>query len=287
VGAQTLTDVLPEPDREVSLVQGRIRYRETGTGPVLLFVHGLLVNGLLWRKVVPGLEASFRCVVPDWPLGSHTEAVDPEADLSPPGLAAIVAGFMDRLDLRDVVLVGNDTGGAICQLVATRHPGRLAAMVLTPCDAYETFPPGMFRYLQWASQVPGGLATLAQTMRFRALWRLPIAYGRLSKRPVEPRVVERWVTPGRESADVRRDVGKVLRGLSPHHTLEAARKLRGFELPVLVAWSSEDRVFSPDLGRRLASDIPRARLELIEDSWTYVPEDRPERLADLIRSFAA
>jgi len=114
-------------------------------------MHGLLVDGRLWRKVVPRLEGDFRCIVPDWPLGSHVRALRPDADLSPPGLARIVADLMEALDLDGVTLVGNDTGGAISQLVATRHRERLARLVLTPCDAFEVFPPALFKPLVWAA----------------------------------------------------------------------------------------------------------------------------------------
>ena len=107
---------------EIELTPGTIRYRDVGRGEPIVFVHGLLVNGDLWRKVVPPLARSFRCIVPDLPLGSHVTAMRPDADLTPPGLARLIADLLAALDLRDVTLVGNDTGGALCQLVATRPP---------------------------------------------------------------------------------------------------------------------------------------------------------------------
>src|SRR5215216_1475261 len=125
--------------QQVKLSQGAIQYRESGSGPTIVFMHGLLVNGTLWRDVVPELEDRFRCVVPELPLGSHRVPLDPSADLSPPGLASIVDEFMAALDLSDVTLVGNDTGGAISQIVAANHPQRLARLVLTPCDMYDYF----------------------------------------------------------------------------------------------------------------------------------------------------
>ena len=109
----------------VVLPQGTIHYSDSGSGPTIVFVHGLLVNGTLWRKVVPRLEANFRCVVPDWPLGSHPEAMATDADLSPIGLAQIVADFLAALDLDDITLIGNDTGGAICNR-RLEHPSASA-----------------------------------------------------------------------------------------------------------------------------------------------------------------
>jgi pimeloyl-ACP methyl ester carboxylesterase len=272
--------------KEVRLPQGTVRYRDSGSGEPIVFVHGLLVNGLLWRKVVPRLERDFRCMVPDLPLGSHTLPMEADADLSPPGLARLVADFLEALELDSVTLVGNDTGGAICQLVAANHPERIARLVLTPCDSHENFLPPMFRYLQAAARVPGGLAVLLQSLRLPAMRRTPIAFGWLMKRQPEREVSDSWVLPVLSDRAVRRDAVKVLRGISKRYTLEAAERLRSFERPVLLAWAPEDRFFKWRYAERLASEIPAARLERVEDSRSFVPEDQPERLAELIAGFA-
>jgi pimeloyl-ACP methyl ester carboxylesterase len=276
-----------ESQAEVRLPQGTIRYRDTGSGEPIVFVHGALVDGTLWRKVTPLLEAEFRCLVPDLPLGSHRVAMREDADLSPPGLARLVADLLTELDLERATVVGNDTGGAICQLVATRHPERLARLVLTPCDAYESFPPLAFKYLPITARIPGGVTLLTQSMRIGAIRRLPIAYGGLAKRPVPPQVIERWIEPLLHDPKVRRDARKVLRGMSSRHTLEAAERLRSFELPTLIAWSTEDRFFKLRDGERLAAAIPDCRLVEIQDAFTFVSEDQPERLAEAIGAFMA
>jgi pimeloyl-ACP methyl ester carboxylesterase len=276
----------PAPLHRVDLPHGTIEYRDTGSGPVLLFVHGLLVNGTLWRKVVADLEGEFRCVVPDLPLGSHRKPMRPDADLSPHGLARLIGDFMNALELGDVTLVGNDTGGALCQLVATRHPERLARLVLTPCDAYENFLPPAFRPLQWIARVPGGVNAMMQPMRFGAVQQLPVAFGMLTKRPIERSVRDGWVAPAMGSREIRRDVTKVLRGIAPHYTLEAAERLRDFDRPVLLAWAPDDRFFKFSYAERLAAAIPDARIERIEDSGTFVSEDQPGRVAQLVGDFA-
>src|SRR5262249_43931152 len=128
--SQGVAGIHPQPDRqleeagmsEAKLPQGTIHYRESGEGPPIVFVHGLLVDGRLWRKVTPLLDGDFRCIAPDLPLGSHLTPMNSDADLSPPGLARIVAGFLQALDLQDVTLVANDTGGAISQITAAQHP---------------------------------------------------------------------------------------------------------------------------------------------------------------------
>jgi pimeloyl-ACP methyl ester carboxylesterase len=272
----------------VELPQGTIRYSDSGRGEPLVFVHGLLVNGTLWRDVGPRLDGEFRCIVPDLPLGSHGVAMNPGADLSPPGFARLIADFLDALDLRGVTLVGNDTGGAMAQLVATRHPERLARLVLTPCDAYENFLPPFFRPLQYAARVPGLLTAALQPVRFGAVQASPLGFGLLIKRrPIDRELLAGWVRPSIENRRVRADAIKVLRGIDKRHTLEAAERLRHFDRPVLLAWAPEDRFFKFRYAERLAAAIPDSRLERIEDSWTFAPIDQPERLAALIREFVA
>jgi pimeloyl-ACP methyl ester carboxylesterase len=271
--------------KQVELPQGTVRYRDSGSGEPIVFIHGALVDGRLWKDVVPLLEPDFRCVVPDLPLGSHRTPLNPDADLTPYGLARLVADFIEALDLRDVTLVGNDTGGAICQIVATRHPERLARLVLTPSDAYEDFPPLAFKYLTAAARVPGGLTLLAQSTRLKALRGSPLAYGWLTKKRLDDELLRSWVEPGLANRAISRDVAKVLRGAHKRYTLEAAEKLRSFDKPTLIAWSTEDRFFKLKHGERLAREIPNARLERIDDARTFVSLDQPERLAGLIAGF--
>jgi len=271
---------------EVTLSQGAIRYRDAGSGSPIVFAHGLLVDGALWRKVTPLLEDRFRCIVPDLPLGSHREPMKPDADLTPPGVARILADFMAELDLEEVTLVGNDTGGAISQLVATEHPERLGRLVLTPCDAYENFLPPFFRPLQYAAKVPGLLTAVMQSTRIGAVQRSPLGFGLLiSKDAMDPEVIDSWVRPYLTNPGVRRDTIKFLRSISNRYTLEAAERLRDFDRPTLIAWAPEDRFFKFRYAERLAAAIPNARLVRIENSRTFVSEDQPERLAEEIASF--
>jgi pimeloyl-ACP methyl ester carboxylesterase len=272
---------------EVRLAHARIRYRDGGSGPAIVFLHGLLVDGRLWRKVTPHLDGEFRCVVPDLPLGSHTIPTEPGADLTLPGLARMVAELLERLDLSDVVLVGNDTGGAIAQVVATRHPERIGALVLTPCDAFDNFLPPIFRPLTLAARVPPLLTALVAPMRLAPMRRLPVGFGWVTKRPVEPREVEDgWLRPFLTDPAIRRDVVRVLRGVDAEHTRRAADELRSFGRPALIAWAREDRIFPLAHAQRLAELIPDARLEMIDDAYAFVPEDQPERTAELIGGFA-
>jgi pimeloyl-ACP methyl ester carboxylesterase len=270
---------------DVRLAQGTIRYRELGNGEPIVLVHGLLANGELWREVAPRLATEFRVIVPDWPLGSQELPLSPGADLSPPGLARLIADFLSALELENVTLVGNDTGGALCQLVAVDHPERLARLVLTPCDAYENFLPPAFRPLQVLARIPGAVFALVQSMRLRAARRLPLAYGWLMKRG-DDALTAAWLAPARGDARIRREIAQILRGISSDYTLAAAQRFGEFSKPVLIAWAPEDRFFKLRYAERLAEAFPNARLELIEDSYSFVPIDQPERTAALIAEFA-
>lgn len=272
--------------KHVDLSAGRIRYRDVGDGPPIVFVHGLLVSGELWRNVTPELEGEFRCIVPDWPLGSHTIPLNPDADLTPTGLADLIAELLEKLDLDDVTLVGNDTGGALTQIVATRRPERIGRIVLTPCDAFDNFLPPMFRGLQFIARLQPLLTFWLQPLRLRVLRRLPIAFGWLAKRPIAAEAENAYVRPFFTRREIRRDVAKVLRAIDTRYTQDAAERLRSFEKPALVAWATEDRIFPMDHGRRLADLIPGSRFEEIPDSYAFVPEDQPKRTAELIAEFA-
>lgn len=274
-------------ERAVRLPAGTVRYRERGTGRPLVFVHGFLTNADLWRGVVPPLAGSYRCIAPDWPLGSHTVAMDPDADLTPHGIARLIADFLEALDLDDVVLVGNDTGGALAQMVATRHPERLGALVLTPCDAFSNFPAWWSKPLRPIGRSTRLMRIVGRPLRSRRVQRLPLVYGWVVKRHPPAEIAAGWVEPGLRDEGVRRDFGKAFASTRPSQTLEAARLLPGFGKPALVVWSAErTRIYPLAHGERLARLLD-ARLEIVDDSYIYVPEDQPERLAALLGEFLA
>jgi len=275
------------PFKQVHLPQGTIRYRELGSGQPVVFVHGLLVNGDLWRKVVPSLSRHYRCIVPDLPLGSHEIALKEDADLSPCGLAQLIADFLAALDLQGTTLVANDAGGALCQIVMTEYAERVGRVVLTDCDSYDAFPPLFFRPLHWGAHVPGFLYLIGQLLQLRWFQRLPIAYGWLAKYPISPETLASYVGSIARNAAIRRDLGKVLKGTSARYTLQAAQKFPLFDKPVLLAWARQDRFFPLRYAHAHHKALPNARLELIEDCYTFVPEDQPERLAALIEEFLA
>ena len=274
--------------KEIRLSSGTIRYQDEGPkdGPVLVFIHGFLVDGELWRKVTARTTAWARCIRPDLPLGSHTIPMDDNADLSPRGCAKLIDEFLAALDLRDVTVVGNDTGGAITQVLVTEFPERVGRMVLTSCDAFEIFPPDLFKPLMKAARGPRSVKALLAGTKVAAVRRSPVGYGFTSKHGIPDDVTEAWVTPALENEGIRRDIAKVCRGIDPSVTLDAAAKLGRFDKPALIVWGAQDKFFPVELGRRLAATIPGARFELVEDSYAFVPEDQPETLAALLEEFA-
>jgi pimeloyl-ACP methyl ester carboxylesterase len=269
--------------REIDLPAGRIRYREAGEGKPVVFVHGYLVDGRLWDGVVDRLSDRCRCIAPDWPIGSQRTAMKPEADLSPYGIAAIVASLLDALDLEDVTIVGNDSGGAMSQVLVTRHPERIGRLVLTNCDTHENFPPGPFKALVPLAKLPGGMAVLGLPFRIGAVARA--AFKPFAKTPIPADLITSWMEPGLHDPGVKRDLRKVTVGMNKRYTLEAARKLSESDLPVLFTWAPEDRVFPLKFAQRLASEVPNARIVQIPDSRTFVPLDQPQRLTEEIAAF--
>jgi pimeloyl-ACP methyl ester carboxylesterase len=270
---------------ELDLPQGRLRYFEAGTGSTIVFAHGLLVNANLWRKVVETLSGEFRCIALDLPLGSHTLAMPAGADLTPHGLTDLIADAVASLTLDEVTLVGNDTGGALCQMVVTRRPDRIVRLVLTSCDYRDNFPPRMFRYFKLAAAIPGAMKLLMLPMRLRAPRRLPFAFGWLVKRPIDREAEDSYLLPAMTVEGIERDLKSVIRGIDKRYTNEAADRLGEFDKPALIAWSRDDLFFKPEHAERLAHELPNARLEWIENSRSFSPEDEPASLGESIASF--
>ncbi|GAA3856743.1 alpha/beta fold hydrolase [Amycolatopsis tucumanensis] len=272
--------------RRTELAAGPIEYRERGTGAPVVFLHGIIANGDVWRHVVPELAGQYRCITPDWPLGSHRLPMRAGTDFTLFGLAKLVNEFLGALGLDDVVLVANDTGGAIAQAVAARHPDRLGRLVLTPCDAIGNFLPPPIKHLQVVGRTPTGLYLLAQGLRSRAVQRLPIAFGRLTERPIPAEIMRSYTEPLRKHSGVRRDFAALVRAISSEFTQEAARGLNAFHRPTLIAWARERRRFFPqEHAHRLACILPNAHLEVLENTGPFISEDQPVALARLIQDF--
>ena len=270
--------------KEVQLPQGPIRYREAGAGKPVVFVHGFLVDGRLWGGVVDALSDRFRCIAPDWPIAAHQAAMNPDADLSPPGIARLIADFLAELELEDVTIVGNDSGGAMSQVLVTSHPDRIGRLVLTNCDTHENFPPGMFKAMPPIAKLPGGTFALLAPFRIEALARR--AFAPFAKTRIPDELVASWMEPAKVDRGILRDAGKVTAGMNKRHTLAAAEKLRGSQLPIKLLWAPGDKYFPISYAERLAGEAGNAELVRIEGAKTFVPLDQPRRVAEEIAEFA-
>jgi pimeloyl-ACP methyl ester carboxylesterase len=275
---------------EVELSSGTIDYEDTGgEGPVLVLVHGLIMDGSLWRHVIDALHPDYRCVAPTLPLGSHRHPMRADADLSMRGVANILGELLERLDLREVTLAMNDWGGPQL-LIGGPQDERIARLALCSCEAFDNVPPeGPARMLPYIARVPGGIAAALLPFRFDPLRRLPITYGLMSKRPVPREVMDSWFTPALSQRAIRRDLRKYVISAAQgrRELLGAAARLRSFERPALVVWASEDRMMPLEHGHRLAELLPQGTFVEIEDSYTLIPEDQPAALAVHMRELLA
>jgi pimeloyl-ACP methyl ester carboxylesterase len=275
---------------EIELSTGTVDYQDTGgDGPTIVFLHGLLMDSTLWDGVIAELVAGARCIAPTLPLGAHRHPTAADADLSLPGIARLVAEFLDRLELRDVTLVGNDTGGALVQLLAADGAARVGRVVLASCDAFDNFPPGLTgrTLVRTGKLAPSLFGTFMQQMRLRPVRRLPLAFGWLTKRG--DAATARWMKPVLTQRAIRRDTVRVLRAIAaaPKLLLDAAERLPSFDRPALVIWAAHDRVMPPEHGRRLAELLPQGELIEVDDSYTLIPLDQPATFARLVRDFTA
>lgn len=272
---------------DVELSAGTIEYEDTGGhGPVLVLLHGVTIDSSVWRTVIGELRGDYRCIAPTLPLGAHRKPMRADADLSVRGLALLVEEFLEQLELTEVTLVLNDWGGAQV-LLSEGRTGRIGRLVLTSCEAFDTYPPGLPGRMIWlAAKIPGGLKLAMQLLRSRTFRRAPGSWGWMSKRPVPDAIMDGWFRPATTQRAIRRDLAKYGGSVPSKRTLlEWAHQMSSFDQPVLVVWTPEDKLMPREHGRRLAQLFPQAQLVEIEDSYTLIPQDQPAALARTIREF--
>jgi pimeloyl-ACP methyl ester carboxylesterase len=270
----------------IDISAGTIHYEATGpeNGRPVVFVHGYLMGGELWRPVSERLASlGLRCIAPTWPLGAHPQPLRRGADRTIFGVAGIVAEVLAALDLEDVVLVGNDTGGVVTQLVAVHHPERLGALVLTSCDAFEHFPPPILKPVILAAKSKALFRIAIQTMRAPAARKR--AFDGLAYHNIDD-LTEIWVRPALSDRAVAEDLRQLTLSLRTEVTTGVAARLPEFDKPALIAWSADDTFFDVADGERLAATMPNAHLEVIDGARTFSMVDRPDRLADLLSGIA-
>jgi pimeloyl-ACP methyl ester carboxylesterase len=275
---------------QIALERATIDYRVSGPKdspyPPVVFVHGVLVDSRLWDRVADGLaRRGFRCYLPTWPLGSHSVPVDDDAALSPHGVAAMIRDFITALALTDVTLVGNDTGGGLCQIVVDNYPEHIGRLVLTNCDAFDKFPPFPFNLVFAVLRGPKSIKVLFEQMRITALRHSPLGFGLLLD--PDPQLTASWLEPARTDVRIRRNLATLLRAIAKTDLTDVARRLPNFTKPVTIVWGQRDRAFTPALGRRLAAQFPNCTLIEVPDARTFVSLDDPGAVIDAVATVAA
>lgn len=254
-----------------------------GGGQPIVFGHGLVMNHTQWTGVIDELAPDFRCIVPVLPLGGHRRPMPEGADLTMRGVALMIAEVVDRLDLPPVVLVANDWGGP--QITAVTRPDIVAGLVLTPEEAFDNYPPGLpGAFAALSCRLPGGLSLAARSLRVPGFQRLPMTFGRMTKRPIPREMLHSWTEGLLTDPGVRQDVRRYVATTPKNCLVDAAEQLRTFDRPTSVVWSTDDRTMPRRHGRELAELIPGARLVELEDCSVLMPLDQPGRLAGEIRS---
>jgi pimeloyl-ACP methyl ester carboxylesterase len=276
---------------QVTLERATIEYRVFGPDdsphPPVLFVHGILVDHRLWIKAAEQLaRKGFRCILPDLPLGSHTIPVDASTPLTPNSVAEMVHELIGALDLQDVTLVGNDTGGGLCQLLVDAHPDDVGRLVLTNCDAFEKFPPFPFNAVFSIIRGPKTIRLMSALMKSPALRRSPLGFGLLLN-PGDDALTASWVEPIGADPRIARNLVTLLRAVAKVDLVDVATRLPRFTKPVTIVWGMADRCFTPALGRRLAALFPNVAMVEVPGAHTFVALDDPAAVVDAIATVGA
>ncbi len=273
----------------IDIKQGRIEYRAAGpqasAAPPVVFVHGLLVNAELWTTVADALAVrGIRSYAPDLPLGSHRIPWPAGTDLSPRGIARLINDFIAALGLTDVTLVGNDTGGALCQFLIDTDHSRIGRLVLTNCDAFDQFPPAPFGLIVKLGRRPARLRAMMTSVRPKLLRHSVLGFGGLARDPLDPALTRRWITPSLTDPAVRRNTAEFLRHVDPNDLLDISNRLGCFPKPVRLVWGAADPFFKISLARRLRDAFTNASLVEIASGRTFLPLDEPELVANEIHA---
>jgi pimeloyl-ACP methyl ester carboxylesterase len=280
------TTSTPDLDR-LDLPQGTITYRVAGPpdGPVppVVFVHGLLVDNQLWAPAADLLaDRGIRSYAPNWPLGSHPIPMNAGADLSPRGIATIINSFLATLDLTDVTLVGNDTGGALCQYVIDTDHTRTGRLVLTNCDAFDVFPPREFERLIKIGRHAALIKPMLTALRPTAVRHGNTGYGLAFATKPDPSITRSWIRPALGNKAIRRDAAKLMSNMKPKDLLDVSTRFGTLTKPVHLVWGDADKCFPISFAKKLAAAFPNATLATVPGGRTFIPMDFPEQVADEI-----
>jgi pimeloyl-ACP methyl ester carboxylesterase len=265
---------------------GCISYAEAGSGPVALFVHGVLLNGHLWRHQLAELSDMRRCIAVDLLAHGDTE-IEAHQDVSVTANASMLGEFLDALEIDQVDLVGNDSGGGIAQIFAALNPSRVRSLTLTDCDAHDNWPPEAFKpFLEMAAA--GGLrGALDAMLADKSVYRSAQALGPAYEHPewLADETIEAYLRPLVRTDRRTDDFRRFLAAFDCKHTLAVEAQLRHLRAPTLIVWGADDVYFDVQWSRWLAETIPgtRRRVEL-KGARIFFPEERPPEFNQELRA---
>ena len=262
--------------RSVQTASGRISYTEQGTGPVALFVHGVLLNGYLWRHQLADLSDIRRCIAVDLLAHGDTE-IAPDQDVSVTANAKMLKEFLDALNIDQVDLVGNDSGGGIAQIFAALYPERVRSLTLTDCDTHDNWPPEAFKPFLTMAAAGGLRGTLDAMLSDKSVYRSPQALGPAYEHPdqVSDDTIEKYLRPFVRTEQRTRDLQHFLAAFDNKHTLAIEAELKTLKAPTLIVWGTDDVYFDVKWSNWLAENIPgtRRRVEF-KAARIFFPEER-------------
>jgi pimeloyl-ACP methyl ester carboxylesterase len=270
------TSVVSANTQTIQTPSGRIAYAEQGTGPIALFVHGVLLNKHLWRHQLAHLSDIRRCIAVD--LLAHGETdIAGDQDVSVTANAKMLEQFLDALTVEQADLVGNDSGGGIAQIFSALYPQRVRSLTLTDCDVHDNWPPAAFKpFLAMAAG--GGLrGTLEAMLSNKDIYRSPQALGPAYEHPEEvtDESIETYLRPLVRTEQRTRDLQRFLAAFDNAHTRAIEARLKTLTVPTLIVWGTDDVYFDVEWSKWLAETIPgtRRRLEF-EGARIFFPEER-------------
>jgi pimeloyl-ACP methyl ester carboxylesterase len=272
--------------RSVQTASGRISYTEQGTGPVALFVHGVLLNGHLWRHQLAGLSDIRRCIAVDLLAHGDTE-IAPDQDVSVTANAKMLKEFLDALHIDQVDLVGNDSGGGIAQIFAALYPERVRSLTLTDCDTHDNWPPEAFKPFLAMAAAGGLRGTLETMLSDKSVYRSPQALGPAYEHPerLSDDSIEKYLRPLVRTEQRTRDLERFLAAFDNKHTLAIEARLKTLKAPTLIVWGTDDVYFDVKWSHWLAENIPgtRRRVEL-KGARIFFPEERWDEFNEELRA---